>query len=251
MKQNIYDHPDFFAGYQSLRDDDTGLNGALEEPAMRRVLPNLAGTSILDIGCGFGNFAAYALNEGVSSYLGVDISKRMIDVARSRFKQPALKFINQAIEDLDIEAAAFDVVISSMCFHYVSDYSGIVAKAKTGLRENGVLIFSVEHPICTALLCGWHQNEAGIKLHWPIDRYKDEGKRVSKWFVDDVIKYHRTIETYINVLIGHGLMISCLLEPTAQEEAIRMRPELKEHARRPPVLIVVASKTEKRDALVI
>jgi hypothetical protein len=37
--QNIYDDATFFEGYKSLRDGDTGLNGALEIPALHRLLP--------------------------------------------------------------------------------------------------------------------------------------------------------------------------------------------------------------------
>ena len=48
MKQNIYDSPQFFEGYRKLRDNDTGLNGAVEEPAILTVLPPLKGTRILD-----------------------------------------------------------------------------------------------------------------------------------------------------------------------------------------------------------
>ncbi|MCP4752877.1 MAG: hypothetical protein GY866_18480 [Proteobacteria bacterium] len=38
MKQNLYDHPEFFAGYQALRDSKGGLNEVLEQPAMKSLL---------------------------------------------------------------------------------------------------------------------------------------------------------------------------------------------------------------------
>jgi len=48
--QNVYDDPVFFAGYKALRQNDTGLNGAVEVPALRRLLPPLAGKSTLELG---------------------------------------------------------------------------------------------------------------------------------------------------------------------------------------------------------
>jgi 2-polyprenyl-3-methyl-5-hydroxy-6-metoxy-1,4-benzoquinol methylase len=76
--QNIYDDPDFFAGYRDLRASDGGLNGALEVPALLRLLADLAGADVLDLGCGFGDFARLARARGAASVTGVDISERML-----------------------------------------------------------------------------------------------------------------------------------------------------------------------------
>jgi len=35
MKQNIYDDPQFFEGYSQLRRHESGLNAAVDQPAMR------------------------------------------------------------------------------------------------------------------------------------------------------------------------------------------------------------------------
>ena len=43
--QNIYDDTTFFDGYKALRDADTGLNGALEVSALRRLLPDAGSRS--------------------------------------------------------------------------------------------------------------------------------------------------------------------------------------------------------------
>jgi ubiquinone/menaquinone biosynthesis C-methylase UbiE len=43
----------------------TGLNEVLEQPALRSMLPeSLEGMRILDLGCGFGDFARKARREG-------------------------------------------------------------------------------------------------------------------------------------------------------------------------------------------
>jgi len=55
-------------------------------------------------------------------------------------------------------------------------------------------VFSVEHPICTAnphVRNG--QDEGGV--YHPIYNYRDETEFKQKWFVNDVIKYHRTVST--------------------------------------------------------
>ncbi|MET5116634.1 class I SAM-dependent methyltransferase, partial [Burkholderia pseudomallei] len=67
-----------------LRQRETGLNGALESPAKKRLLPNLAGLHVLDLGCGFGDFASYARAHGAASVTAVDVSSRMLEEARAR-----------------------------------------------------------------------------------------------------------------------------------------------------------------------
>lgn len=52
MSQNIYDNPDFFAGYATLPRSVNGLDGAPEWPALRAMLPELRDQRVLDLGCG-------------------------------------------------------------------------------------------------------------------------------------------------------------------------------------------------------
>lgn len=242
MKQNIYDHPEFFAGYRELRRTESGLNAVLEQPALHALLPALAGRRVLDIGCGFGHFCRHARAAGAARVLGIDISARMLEAARAQTADPAIAYRHQAMEDLALEADAWDVVVSSLAFHYVRDFAAVIATVARGLAPGGSLVFSIEHPICTALLADWHSAPDGRRLHWPVDRYREEGERVSHWFVDGVVKYHRTLETTLNTLLDAGLALRRCLEPEATAAAVARRPELAEQRRRPPFLVVRADK---------
>ncbi len=242
MKQNIYDTPEFFEGYMNFRKGEKGLNAVLEQPSLRGLLPDLQGLRILDLGCGFGGFAAYALERGVSSFIGVDISARMISGARALIKDERATFVNQAIEDYRIEISRFDLVVSSLCLQYVQDIAELFCRISASLEQGAVFAFSVEHPICTAMAAGWYAGPDDERLHWPVDRYQDEGRRDSRWFVDGVIKYHRTVESYVNTLIKSGLVLTCLMEPTPGAEHIKQRPDLVHERRRPPFLVVSAKK---------
>ena len=48
MSQNIYDDPEFFAGYATLDRSVKGLDGAPEWPTIQAMLPSLQGKKILD-----------------------------------------------------------------------------------------------------------------------------------------------------------------------------------------------------------
>ena len=241
-RQNIYDDPDFFAGYKALRQNDTGLNGALEVPALRRVLPDLAGLHVLDLGCGFGDFARFARGMGAASVLAVDVSEKMIAEAVRLTNDPGIQYLVAAIEDASFEPGAFDLVVSSMALHYVLDYTAALRLVFDALKFGGAFAFSVEHPICTANPVGWVRSSSGEIEHWPIDRYQDEGKRETRWFVEGVAKFHRTTETYVSGLLAGGFRLDHLGEPRPVEAALAERPALETELRRPPILLLAATK---------
>jgi SAM-dependent methyltransferase len=242
MKQNIYDMQEFFEGYMNLRKGEQGLNGVLEQPTLRSLLPNLQGMRILDLGCGFGGFAAYALERGASSFVWVDISARMISEARALIKDERATFVNQAVEDYGLELSRFDPIVSSLCLHYIQDIAELFCRLSASMDQGAIFAFSVEHPMCTALMAGWCSGPDGEKLHWPVDRYQDEGRRESRWFVDGVVKYHRTVGSYVNALIKSGLVLTRLMEPAPEAEQVGQRPDLWHDRRRPPFLVVSAEK---------
>jgi ubiquinone/menaquinone biosynthesis C-methylase UbiE len=248
MKQNIYDHPDFFNGYKTLRDNKAGLNEALEQPAMLSLLPAIRGLEVLELGCGAGDLCRKLKALGAGSVVGADISSKMLELAKIEVTA-GVEFINSPMEELYFTSESFDVVVSALAFHYVADLRELFQNIYIWLKPCGVLVFSMEHPIATCsqgIHQGWIRDNTGKKLYWPVDCYDREGKRESRWFIDGVIKYHRTISTILNGLIGCGFIILEVKEPVASEDEERIRPALKEERRRPPFLMVKAGKQKSR-----
>ena len=240
MKQNIYDDPRFFEGYSQLRRHESGLNAAVDEPAMRSLLPALAAKRVLDLGCGFGKMCRYAIEEGAASVVGVDISSRMLAKAREDTGDVRVTYVRSALEDLSFAPASFDVVVSSLALHYVERFDSVCENVKAWLVAGGAFVFSVEHPMVTAYPVGDYLAGKDESQHWEIDNYKFEGIRHTQWIADDVIKYHRSVETYVNTLIDKGFAIARLLEPEATADAIRERPDLREESRRPTFMMISA-----------
>jgi SAM-dependent methyltransferase len=139
-------------------------------------------------------------------------------------------------------AGAFDLLVSSLALHYVEDDAGVVHRVFGALKPGGRFLFSVEHPICTAHPLGWVKDGGGTKMHWPVDCYRPEGPRSTRWFVDGVVKHHRTVETYVGTLLGAGFALAHLGEPMPTPEAIAARPDLEAEVRRPPILVLMAAR---------
>ncbi|MGP4039220.1 class I SAM-dependent methyltransferase [Gracilibacillus sp. D59] len=240
MKQNIYDDPKFFKEYSALRESGITYNDFVEQPAIKSAISNLDGKSVLDLGCGTGEFAKYCIENGASKVLGVDISANMIEKAKKENAHNNIDYICISIEDLELENQKFDLVISSLAVHYVEDYANLIKKVRNLLTKNGEFIFSTEHPIVTAKkeMNGWVKDVDGNKLHWSLDNYQEEGKREQHWYIDGVIKYHRTISTLVNTLIENGLVLEKIIEPQSIPVGLQKMPKLVNEKRRPSFIVI-------------
>ena len=87
-KQNIYDNETFFEGYKKIRENEANANNVFEIPALFSLLPNLKGKSVLDLGCGFGEHCKGFIKKGAAKVVGVDISEKMLEVAREECHKP-------------------------------------------------------------------------------------------------------------------------------------------------------------------
>lgn len=242
MTQNIYDDPQFFAGYSELPRSVEGLGAAPEWPVLRALLPNMRGRRVLDLGCGYGWFCRWARENGAAHVEGIDVSEKMLARARSMTNDPSIVYSKADLERVALPAAAFDVAYSSLALHYIVDLDWLLAEVHQSLIPGGRLIFSVEHPIYTApSRPGWSVDEAGTKT-WPIDGYLDEGPRTTDWLSRGVIKQHRTLATYLNLLLRLGYKLTHIEEWGPAPEQIASRPDLAAERQRPPFLLVAAQR---------
>jgi SAM-dependent methyltransferase len=240
MAQNIYDDPEFFAGYARLDRSRQGLDATPEWPALRALLPDPSGLRIADLGCGYGWFCRWAAERGAASVLGLDVSEKMLERARSFGADARVTYRRTDLEQLDLPAASFDLVYSSLAFHYVADVASLFRAIRTALVPGGPLVFSTEHPIyMAARRAGWIADGEGRKS-WPVDSYQMEGKRITDWLAPGVVKYHRTLGTTLNALIAQGFAIRHVEEWGPTDAQVAAQPQLAEERDRPTFLLVAA-----------
>ena len=95
----------------------------------------------LDVGCGTGNFLLKMAEENPSSYfLGVDISKKMIEIAKSKNRFKNLEFRVGDIFSLPEEK--FDYITSCFSFHHWPNQQESISRAYNLLNEGGKLIIA-------------------------------------------------------------------------------------------------------------
>ena len=88
MKENKYDDNIFFQKYSQMSRSQQGLAGAGEWETLRKLLPDFKDKRVLDLGCGYGWHCIYAMEHGASSVVGVDISHKMLEVAKENTHFP-------------------------------------------------------------------------------------------------------------------------------------------------------------------
>ena len=92
------------------------------------MFPDFRGKHVLDLGCGFGWHCRYAQEHGAESVIGIDLSENMLNQAKAMTKSTIIQYIKQPIEEIDYAEKTFDVVISSLAFHYIETFSKVCEK---------------------------------------------------------------------------------------------------------------------------
>lgn len=220
-KQNIYDNDTFYENFRSSRAKDLNFNDVIETPIITAMLPDLKGKKVLDVGCGMGQHALQYAKKGAASVLGIDISEKMLEFARKHNSAENITYKRMAFEDLDEFTEKFDVITSSLAFDYAEDFGKLMKTIHRLLEKEGVLVFSMSHPICTAydgVYDRYTRTETGERLYANLHNYEVEGVRHIHWVVDDYEVYHRTFATLVNSIASAGFIIEECRESSVPED---------------------------------
>lgn len=239
---NLYDDDVFFQKYQHMFRSQYGLEGAGEWPTLKSMLPNLSNISMLDLGCGYGWHCDYAMKQGAKMIVGVDISQKMLQQAKKLHSHPNITYIHHDIQNYDMPFETYDLVLSSLVFHYLPDFSKMAQRIYQTLKPGGTFIFSVEHPIFTSEGSqDWYYDQQGHILHFPVDHYFDEGQRNPLFLGEPTTKYHRTLTTYVQNLRTAKFIIEDIQEPMPPQSLMHLKG-MSDEMRRPMMIIFSAKK---------
>lgn len=162
----------FDADVERFSNLDTGQSATIDAPltldliARAAAVTNPEALSLLDIGCGAGNYALKLLQylPGLDS-TWVDLSLPMIQRASQRVRAATsgrVTTLQGDIRDLDFGREQFDIVVAAAVFHHLreeSEWRAVFAKVYTALRPGGSLWISdlVEHSVSSVQLLMWER----------------------------------------------------------------------------------------------
>ncbi len=130
-------------------DDDDGLFAPLRALAparmayLERAGLDVAGRTVLDVGCG-GGFMAAPLAEAGGAVIGVDIAAGAIEAAAARLESRGLRgdFRQGEGAALPVEADSIDLAICTDVLVHVPDPRLVILEISRVLRPGGVLLVS-------------------------------------------------------------------------------------------------------------
>ena len=109
------------------------------------IIPIKKGNKVLDIGCGTGAITSLLQKKSQNTVIGLDISKKMIDLAKQKNTNPSIIFINQdyySYEDNNI-----DVIVCFDSYPHFVEIDKFISKSYSLLKDEGILaiIFDISH----------------------------------------------------------------------------------------------------------
>jgi ubiquinone/menaquinone biosynthesis C-methylase UbiE len=209
---------------------DAGLDPArfgLLDDWMLRLLGDVGGLDVIDLGCGEGRFCRMLAARGART-LGVDLQPTFVERA-SALAGPGEEYLRGDIQSLDgVPDASFDLAVSYLSLLDVPDEVAALREAWRVLRAGGRLLVCNLAPLATAPAADdhWHRDVAGAKLHRIVDDYAHEGPRdVIVWAGQRVTNYHRMLSTTVNAFIQTGFRLTGLHEPLPTAAQLERFPQ--------------------------
>ena len=217
-------------------------------PRMLAMTGEVAGKSVLDLGCGEGGYARELARRG-ARVTGVDGSERLVEIARERTRADGLvvRFLRANANALDgLEAGAFDLVVAAMSLMDVADYPGAVREIARLLRTGGELVMSITHPCFSGPVAEWIRGREGAPEVFAVDRYFERiawPSKIAARFREPVLRRHRPLEDYLAAPLACGLRLSDFREPSVTEEEVGLSRRF-EKLRRIPYFLFMRWRKE-------
>ncbi len=227
--------------------DAAPYNAQYERPATLALLPDVAGSHILDAGCGSG-FYTEALTKRGARVTAIDSSAQMAHHAEQRLAELGLLAAGgeasasgtASVRVCDLRAPltfledeSIDGILSPLVMHYMRDWTPTLGEFRRVLRPGGWLLLSTHHPTTEA-----HRFETGN--YFEVEALEDTWSWVGK-----VRFFRRPLTRIIGALTEAGFMIDQLVEPIPTEEFRAMHPESYARILKRPDFLLVRGRLMK------
>jgi ubiquinone/menaquinone biosynthesis C-methylase UbiE len=137
---------DGYDRWAAIYDDENNPLVALEEPLVSRLLGRLAGSHLLDHGCGTGRHALRCA-AAEAHVTAVDFSSEMLARARAKPLADRVRWIQHDLtQPLPLPAVSFDRVVSGLVLEHIPALTPVFAEMRRVCRPDGLVVVSLMHP---------------------------------------------------------------------------------------------------------
>lgn len=185
---------------------------------------DVAGLRVCDLGCGEGHVTCMLAARG-ARVVGVDVSRRMLALARRRTPQPGVGYLlADAQRTLPLPAGVFDLATCNVALMDIPDLDAVCRAAARILKPGGRFVASITHPCFQSPHATSEHDAAGVFTARRVVEYVTEGfwrsGRDKNTIRSTVGAYHRTLATVFNGLAAAGFALERLVEPTLHDRPV-------------------------------
>jgi len=171
-----------------------------------RVLGDVAGKDVIELGCGTAYFSAWLARRG-ARVTGLDVTPAQLETARRCQRETGIEFplVEASAEDVPLPDASFDLALSEYGASIWCDPQRWIPEAARLLRPGGELVFLCNSPL--SLLCAPDEGRVEDRLVRP----QFDGLGRMEWPGEEGVDFH----------LGHGEWLALLRENGFEVEALR------------------------------
>jgi len=191
-------------------------NAYYDRPNTLQLFPDVNGKVVLDAACGPGKYAEILIAKG-AIIKGVDISPKMVELANRRNNNNGEFFVHDLSNNLYMfDDKTFDIVLCALALHYIEDWTLPIREFHRILKDNGILVISIEHPF-------WEYNFFQCKNYFVVENVKCTWKEFGGPV--EVNSFRRPLEEVLTPLTDNGFYIDKLVEPKPTKEFEQADPK--------------------------
>ena len=199
------------------------------------MLPDVAGLSGIDIGCGEGHNTRLIAARGARLF-GVDVAETFIEPARAAERESRLgiEYLLASAVALPFADEALDFVVATMSFMGIPETDEVLAETWRVLKPGGFLQFSISHPCFDTPHRRNLRDEDGATYAIEVGRYfENQNGDIDEWTFEAAPeavraryapfrtpRFTRTLSQWLNLLIGNGFVIEEVQEPRPSASAV-------------------------------
>lgn len=234
-----------------LENEEDSYQTKLILPNLKRILGDLKGKSVIDIGCGQGFFSREFAKIG-ANVLGIDLASDLIKIAKHKNtdKDSKIRYEVLSADSLNgIKDSEFDIAISVLAIQNMENFVKVFEEVSRVVKSGGKFIFVLNHPVFRIpKFSSWEftKNIQSRKIDKYLSQIKVEinmepakGQSGKKTY-----SFHRSLQDYMKALFSNGFSVTKFEEWISHKQSqAGPRKIIEDNARKEfPLFLMIEAK---------
>jgi SAM-dependent methyltransferase len=185
------------------------------DQAVEKLLPDIRGWTVLDVGCGEGRYCRVLRSRGAHP-VGLDPTESLLRRARER--DPEGQYDLGVGEALPYSDDRFDLVLSYLSLIDIEDYEA-ASREMVRVCRPGAEILLVMLSNLASVTETWVKDDQGNRLYRTVDRYMESFHLDVEWSGIRIRNYHRPLSKVMQAFLNCGCVLTWFDEPLPLPES--------------------------------